>query len=197
MKAKKRRKYGFVAMAFLAVSFLMYGCGDTGKNQKPEMTENDASPRRTAMSISSETNQWTTGIIDAPNFLEKPAVIKDVRIGEHVDWDRIVFEFEGDQFPGYHLEYIDSPIRRCGSGEVVWMDGPGWLQIHLYPAQTRGGDAPGADRQKSPGLPVLEEAVLVCDAEGAVEWVLGLKETNRYRVLELTDPARLVVDVLH
>ncbi|MFP4348731.1 MAG: hypothetical protein ACLFQY_10630 [Desulfococcaceae bacterium] len=196
MAAKMRRLHRCAAMVFLAAAILITGCGE---KPKPELTETDTRVRRTTLSITSDTNRWTAGIIDTPNFLDQPAVLRDVRIGKHEDWDRIVFEFEGDQFPGYHLEYIDRPIRKCGSGEVVEIDGPGWLQVHFYPAQahTRAGNATVTDRQRSPDLPILDEAVLVCDFEGVVEWVLGLNNPNRYRVLELADPTRLVVDITH
>jgi hypothetical protein len=44
---------------------------------------------------------------------------------------------------------------------------------------------------------VLKELKLICDFEGQVEWLLGLAARNGYRVLELTEPPRLVVDVRH
>lgn len=195
MTARMRRRCRFATIIFLT-GILIAGCGE---KPEPELTENDTRVRRTTLTITSNTNEWTAGIIDTPNFLDRPAVLKDVRIGEHDDWDRIVYEFEGNRLPGYHLEYIDRPIRRCGSGEVVPIEGPGWLQVHFYPARahTEAGKATLTDRRKNPDLPVLDEAALVCDFEGVLEWVLGLKGPNRYRVLELADPTRLVVDVLH
>jgi hypothetical protein len=35
----------------------------------------------------------------------------------------------------------------------------------------------------------------VCDFEGNVEWVLGVRHPSRFRVTELSDPWRVVVDV--
>lgn len=31
---------------------------------------------------------------------------------------RTVFELD-DRVPGYHTEYIDRPVRKCGSGQVT------------------------------------------------------------------------------
>ena len=39
------------------------------------------------------------------------------------------------------------------------------------------------------------EVELTCDFEVVVTWVLGTKSPNRYRVLELSAPPRLAVDV--
>src|SRR3990172_2005408 len=32
-------------------------------------------------------------------------------------YDRVVFEFAGDSLPGYHVEYVNRPVVRCGSGD--------------------------------------------------------------------------------
>ncbi|MBA4159064.1 MAG: hypothetical protein H0X65_16535, partial [Gemmatimonadetes bacterium] len=45
--------------------------------------------------------------------------------------------------------------------------------------------------------PVLKQLTLICDFEAQVEWVLGVSSPNRFRVIELHEPARLVVDVRH
>lgn len=75
--------------------------------------------------------------------------------------------------------------------------GDGWLLVRLEPA--RGHDDEGrstlAERRARPALPVINEIVLICDFEAQVEWVLGVATPNAYRVLELSQPRRLVVDV--
>ena len=44
-------------------------------------------------------------------------------------------------------------------------------------------------------LAVLVALALTCDFEAQVEWVAGLRSRRGFRVLELTQPPRLVVDV--
>jgi hypothetical protein len=39
------------------------------------------------------------------------------------------------------------------------------------------------------------EAVLYCEFEATVEWVLVLRERRRFRVTTLTGPPRIVIDV--
>jgi hypothetical protein len=71
--------------------------------------------------------------------------------------------------------------------------------IRMQPsnAHTEAGEASVQNRQQSPNLAVLKELKLICDFEADVQWILGVASPNRYRVLELTNPARLVVDIAH
>jgi hypothetical protein len=46
-------------------------------------------------------------------------------------------------------------------------------------------------------LPSLVEAERTGDFEGVLTWVLGLNEEAGFRVYELEEPYRLVVDVAH
>jgi hypothetical protein len=64
-------------------------------------------------------------------------------------------------------------------------------------AHDAAGHATIADRERLLDLPIVREVELTCDFEAVVTWVLGTASPNRYRVLELNDPARLVVDVWH
>jgi hypothetical protein len=124
--------------------------------------------------------------------------LRDVRTARNEGFDRTVFEFEGTQVPGYHVEYVDSPVRHCASGEPVEIAGQGWLQVRLQPARAHAnGQVTVAQRERKPALPVLQELELTCDFEADVTWVLGVKAPNTYRVMELHEPTRLVVDVRH
>ena len=101
--------------------------------------------------------------------------------------------------PGYHIEYVDRPVRSCGSGEVVELSGDGYLLIRLTPARahTEEGNPTIAERERTLNLTILKQAKLICDFEAQVEWALGLSSPNKYRVLELQNPSRLVVDIKH
>jgi hypothetical protein len=127
------------------------------------------------------------------------ALLQAVRTGRHAGFDRVVFAFDAGALPGYHLEYVDRPVRNCGEGRVVPIEGDAWLQVRLTPANahTEEGRPTVAPRERRPALPVLREPELTCDFEADVTWVLGLAAPNPYRVLELRYPPRLVVDVRH
>jgi len=125
--------------------------------------------------------------------------LRSVRSARHAGFDRVVFEFSGRALPGYRIEYIDKPVRRCGTGDAVEVAGQGWLKVRMTPAQAHddSGRPTVSAAPQRPKLPVLLELVPTCDFEGELSWVLGVGSPNRYRVLELREPPRLVVDVRH
>lgn len=141
--------------------------------------------------------EWTAGVVERRGG-GRPVLLRAVRAARNDGFDRVVFEFAGTRVPGFHVQYVDRPIRRCGSGNATEVAGQGWLQVHLEPAQAHDdvGQVTVSDREQALALPVLRELELTCDFEAQVEWVLGVAAPNRYRVLELRDPTRLVVDVM-
>ena len=141
---------------------------------------------------------WTAGIVTQPASLGYPADLVAVRSARHRGFDRVVLEFR-DALPGWHLEYIDHPVRQCGSGRPMELAGEGWLEVRLSPARAhdQSGQPLVVRRHRRPNLPVVRELALSCDFEGVVTWVLGVRSPNRYRITPLDDPPRLVVDVRH
>lgn len=127
------------------------------------------------------------------------AILNDVRSARHSNYDRVVFEFDGTELPNYKIEYIDRPVRACGSGDVVPFAGDAWLSVRFSGANahTDAGEATVKDRVRSPNLPLVKDLKLICDFEAEVEWVMGVSSPNKYRVLELKGPTRLVVDIRH
>lgn len=195
-------------LALLLLFLALAGCTSGSEPSEPEPSAPDSpvaalpsppSADTTAPAQRAETDTvraaWTAGITDAERSPDE-AVLQAVRTGAHDGYDRTVFEFDGG-VPSYHVEYIDDPVRQCGSGNVVPLPGEGWLEVRF--SRTRAHTVAGAptltERSRSPELPVLRALALTCDFEGTVTWVLGLAAPNRYRVFELSDPARLVVDV--
>jgi hypothetical protein len=140
----------------------------------------------------------TAGILSKQRDTQAPGRLVSVRSARHDGFDRVVFEFDGP-VPGYHLEYVDRPVRRCGSGDATQVAGDAWLEVRMTPvhAHTDEGNPLIADRERHLTHPILKELEQTCDFEAHVTWVLGVASPNHYRVLELSAPARLVVDVKH
>ena len=140
---------------------------------------------------------WTAGITSVERSA-KPVQLADVRAARNDGYDRVVFEFR-DAVPGYHLEYVDSPVRDCGAGEPRAIAGDAWLEVRLFPAlaHTEAGVPTIVERERALSLPIVRELELTCDFEAVVTWVLGVASPHRYSVLELNDPPRLVVDIQH
>lgn len=159
-----------------------------------------AAPRPQASApATARPGEWTAGIVETRRAGMGPATLRAVRSGRHEGFDRVVFEFEGAAVPGYRLEYVDRPVRKCGSGHATEVAGQGWLEVRITPARAHNdqGRPTVTDRERRLSLGVLRELELTCDFEADVTWVLGVASPNRYRVQELSSPARLVVDVRH
>lgn len=141
--------------------------------------------------------EGTIGIVEEKRNGE-PATLRGLRAARHEGYDRVVFEFDG-AIPGYHVEYVDRPVRACGSGDVVPVAGEGWLQVRLSPANAHDeeGKSTVSPAESAPQLPTILELQRTCDFEAITTYVLGVGSPNPYRVLPLKDPSRLVVDVLH
>jgi len=162
-----------------------------------------SAPTDTALPESGDTSdptfEGTTGVTEKKRGELPPRTLRTVRAAKHENFDRVVFEFAESGLPGYRIEYVDKPVRNCGAGEVVSVGGNGFLLIQILPANahTEVGKATIADRERVLNLPVMRELKLICDFEADVQWVVGASQANRYRVLELSNPARLVVDIKH
>lgn len=143
--------------------------------------------------------EFTIGIVEYKGAPRAVALLTDVRAARHDGFDRIVFEFGSGSPPGYHLEYIDKPVRKCGSGDATPIAGDGWLEVRIAPAHahTPSGAPTIREREQQLDLGVVTELEQTCDFEATVSWVVGVKRPNRYRVLTLNEPLRLVVDVKH
>ena len=142
-----------------------------------------------------DTAGWTAGLTAKPG--SEMATLLDVRAASHDEYERIVFSFGPGPMPGYKVEYVDKPIRQCGSGEVVDLPGDAWLSIRLEPANahTEEGKPTVAPRSRVLDYENLKALNMICDFEGQVEWVAAASAPQRYRTLELKEPRRLVVDV--
>ena len=141
----------------------------------------------------------TAGIVEIKRSEIPPVLLNAIRTGRHKNFDRVVFEFEGNQVPGYHIEYVDRPVRNCGPGEVVQVNGYGFLLVQMIPAQAHTDDGQATIKEQAfpPNLPIIKELKVLCDFEADVQWILGLSSPNRYRAFELSNPARLVIDIRH
>ncbi|MEO8180705.1 MAG: DUF4339 domain-containing protein [Deltaproteobacteria bacterium] len=141
--------------------------------------------------------QKPAGIVERKRKGE-PALLQALRISKNDGFDRVVFEFR-ERMPGYRLEYLDRPVRDCGSGAVRRIDGQGRLEVRFSPASahTEGGEPTVRARELRPALSTIREIERTCDFEGVVTWVVGTASAQRYRAFELSGPPRLVVDIDH
>lgn len=173
-------------------------CGRDEEGGQPETAAADTSStivNNASVLNNPDTAGWTAGLTAKPGT--GMATLLEVRTASHEPYERIVFAFGPEQMPGFKVEYIDRPVRQCGSGDVVELPGDAWLSIRLEPAQahTEQGAPTVTERARTLNYDVIKALRMICDFEGQVEWVAAVASPNQYRTLELRDPLRLVIDV--
>lgn len=125
--------------------------------------------------------------------------LRRIRAGRHGDFDRLVFEFDGDG-PSYTVGYA-AVARSGGSGAPIFAGGTVALQITLG-AHTVDLDDPGfpltyTPKRLSPHMPTLRKVRYGGEYEGQAVFAAGLKGRSGFRVIELANPTRLAIDVAH
>jgi hypothetical protein len=121
------------------------------------------------------------------------AQLNGIRVAHHAEapgFDRIVFDFSGG-VPSYDLTRQDSSaFVRDASGQPVTLDGSAGIKLVFRNSTVQGV----ADDQKL-NLPAVREIAQLGNFEGVLTYGVGLSSSQCVRVLELSAPSRLVVDV--
>jgi len=139
----------------------------------------------------------TTGVTHRGHAANHVVEVQKVETICCAGFDRIVVTCDGFHHPTYTVKYVHPPIQECGSGNTVPVAGHAWLQISMKPAQahTDAGQPTITERNRHLNCPNLKQFVLPCDFEADVQLVFGLNAKKPYRVVELQNPTRLVIDV--
>ena len=126
-------------------------------------------------------------------------LLKNVRAARNEGFDRVVFEF-ADNLSPYNVKFTAPPFNLDESDKIVKVAGKSFLEVTFTPA--RGFDFETGNRittyQKGKlKLPVVQETAFIYDHEGMVMFIVGLKKDKEFRVTELQNPTRLVIDFKH
>ena len=164
----------------------------------PDPAVAPSAPPTDAASASADSTEWTVGVVDLPASGDAQAVLRGVRAARHVGYDRVTFEFESAR-PAVHVEYVERPVRACGSGEAVDLPGEGWLLVRFTGARahTEAGEPIVDPGRRDLGLPTVLTLVRTCDFEGEVAWVASVSAPTAVRATALDGPPRVAVDVRH
>ena len=202
-----------IPLLSIAVALLAFvACGDDDDDDATPTLGPSASPGASATTATESPSATSTPTEDPlPQFQQSRTTLKndqhepgaipvltDVRVGSHEGFDRIVFEFEGDEFSPWEVKYVAQPIA-CGSGKDVVVGGTAALQVNLFTAQAHDeqGQLTIPSIDIAAGHPAIVQALSTCDFEALVTWVAGTEGDLPFRAFELTEPTRLVVDVQH
>jgi len=119
------------------------------------------------------------------------ATMSTARVGAQSGYDRFVIQFEGP-VPQFEVTLQDSASFAQNGGPVT-LQGAAGLQVVLHDA-TGGGVYSGPSDVKV-GFPEIQEARLLSDAQGVVQWGVGIAHTACFHAWILPSPSRLVVDI--
>jgi hypothetical protein len=121
------------------------------------------------------------------------ATVYDVRVAHHSGYDRLVIGFPtANAMPEYQLtRQATSTFIRDASGQPVTLNGSAGIRIVLRNTDVTQGVA----TDQKPGLPAIREVAQIGNFERVVSYGVGLATAACFRVLELTGPSRLVIDV--
>jgi len=117
--------------------------------------------------------------------------LSTIRTALHDGYDRIVFEFSA-QIPSYDLTRQDSAtFVRDASGQPVTLDGSVGIKLVFRNTDV----ASGVSADAKPALTSVREITEIGNFERVLSYGVGLASSQCVRVLELSGPSRLVVDV--
>lgn len=122
-----------------------------------------------------------------------------VRTGRHDGFDRVVLELAGESGsePGWYARYVDEPAQE-GSGAPLQVAGSSSLAVVVrglgYPFDTGQDEVVGSTT--SEGTALVREVLVGAVHEGQAQVVVGLEAQAPYRITRLSDPPRVVVDVV-
>lgn len=143
-------------------------------------------------------NDWTNKLVERKREGIATVTLRQVRAADQTDFDRIVFEFKDSEVPGYRIAYVPSITDEAG--KVHKLFGKAFLRVDMNPAWAHSNEtgAPSlAESEKRVNLSTIIEFKQVDDFEGVVSYALGLSRRKPFRVTEMLNPARLVIDIKH
>jgi hypothetical protein len=193
---------------------LLAGCGpdrESGTVVLDTTTTTTTAPRASTTAATSPATSRTPTTTAAPEDLsgfqtdpfrqERPATVPPVptvvgvRVARHDGFDRVVFDIDGALPGAVDVRPVDRVVAD-GSGAAVAVAGRAFLRVRFEGAQAHDDQGrPTVAARTTADLPAVEEAVLAGDFEGNVTVALGLNAPAPFRVLELSGPTRVVVDV--
>lgn len=144
---------------------------------------------------SGKLNVWTSANISRLNEEnDKPAFLKEVRVAKNKGFDRIVFEFTGG-LPHFTVEYIKPPITGTADN-VIKVSGKYFVEITFHSLLFPEDENYKYKKIEKANLklPVVSELEEIEWFEGVRPFAVGLKAKKDFRVTQLTNPTRLVVD---
>lgn len=178
---------------FATTLFTICACSTTPAGTNPaicDLTDDNGQPIPTDFT-------GTLGTTHQGHAANHVNEIQSVQAARCDGFDRLVFAVDGIHEPTYTIEYGQPLFTDCGSGNTHTVPGNAWLTIRMTPAQGHGDGQPTLPRDTTYECVNLRHLAITCDFEAELMFVVGLDSIKPYRVIELQNPTRLVVDIKH
>ncbi|HYH80846.1 MAG TPA: hypothetical protein VEX86_13685, partial [Longimicrobium sp.] len=168
---------------------------DTTPRTRPDSARADSAKADSAKAAPA-LGEWTVRGRSAQHG-DEPTTLRGLRAAANAGFDRMVLDFGDQPIPGWKADYVDQPVHECGSGEPVRLGTDAVLRVRLAYTQAHddAGRATLRQRDLPLNMPVMRRMVIICDFEGVVELAIGAASPRPYRITELRNPSRLVVDI--
>ena len=202
---RARRVAGLLVLTTLALA----ACGggpDPSGQAGPAATSTTATATTAPAATTSTTAAaaaaaWPTRTRHGPGRRQPPdgpsAKLAAVRAAGHPGYDRVVFQFDGAKVPAYRIGYVREIALGETDDQFLTLEGDALVEA-TFQGTASDDHRPGTQTMPdklTPALPQVRQLGLAEDWEGVVRIGIGLDHRAGFRVLELTGPVRLVVDV--
>jgi hypothetical protein len=152
-----------------------------------------------ASAAATSPGSWSTDARVVNRTPASPPEVTGIRVAHHPRFDRVVVDLRGAA-PGFAIRYVKR-LHADPSGRVVDLRGPASLRIVLNPANGHDPET-GVVTLTTPDrtawrLDQVRETAVIGDFEAVFTVGAGLARRAPFRVLTLTNPTRIVVDVRH
>lgn len=147
-------------------------------------------------------NAWTRAEVTKVGEVkvtDGSGLLVNVRAARNKGFDRVVFEFK-EKPASFQVKAAKPPFYLGESDEKVKVAGKSFVQVLFRYARAWDFDTGKSTLTAQKGklnLPVVQETAFTEDFEGDVVFIIGLKQAKQFRVTELSNPARIVVDFKH
>jgi hypothetical protein len=124
----------------------------------------------------------------------------DVRVGTHVGYDRIVFEYLEDGTPAFEMRTARPPYVQDASGLPMTVNGSPVMEVTLNGATKLADDGSltyTGPTEFAPEFAQLVHLIERGDFEAVNSWYVGFDGGDCIRAAVLTDPSRIVIDLQH
>ncbi|MDT7788665.1 MAG: hypothetical protein QOF58_7084 [Pseudonocardiales bacterium] len=125
--------------------------------------------------------------------------LSNIRTGQHPEYDRVVLDMSGVT-PDFRVREVTGVVG-CGSGAPISMPGSNEIiSVHVWGAAAHDDNGnptyTGSQNFATPGLYNVRRVALTCDFEADLGIAVGYANAGTWhRVFQLTNPARLVIDI--